>query len=196
MLPTWTTEEEDIPDHLTHMMECPYVMQMALLLMMPKWHCPALQPMAWSAQEHISAVRRQHALQKWQLHAGISDTFGLSLETVAQFGLQMMQDPLIADTIRYRCMLCGRCFYMAQSFEHHLHRARNFLQMQTLMCYHRLTLHGGSKCQILWFHTHLRSLNSTAESCGVFAKRIWDQRSRKASTRHRRYGGTCSTRNS
>ena len=25
---------------LAHMMECPYVMQMALLLMMPKWHSP------------------------------------------------------------------------------------------------------------------------------------------------------------
>ena len=151
-LPTWSTDEEDVPDHLTHMKECPYVMQMALLLMMPKWHCPALQPMAWSTQEHISAVRRQHALQKWQLHAGISDTFGLSLETVAQFGLQMMTDPIIAETVGYRCLLCGRCFYIAQSFERHLHREHNFLQMQTLMCYHRLTLHGGSKCQFCGFN--------------------------------------------
>ena len=65
MLPTWPTDDTDEPDPLAHMMECPYVMQMALLLMMPKWHCPALQPMTWATQEHILTVRRQHSLQKW-----------------------------------------------------------------------------------------------------------------------------------
>ena len=69
-----------------------------------------------------------------------------------------MQDPLIAENIRFRCLLCGRCHYVAQLFANHLHREHNFLQMQTLMCYHRLTLHCGSKCQFCGF-TH------SAEPC-------------------------------
>ena len=156
MLPTWSTDDADEPDPLAHMMECPYVMQIALLLMMPKWHCPALQPLTWATQEHISAVKRQHSLQRWQLHAPISDTFGLSLELVAQMGLQFMQDPLIDENIRFRCLLCGRCYYVAQLFANHLHREHNFLQMQTFMCYHRLTLQCGSKCKFCGFtHTPL-----------------------------------------
>jgi hypothetical protein len=146
-LPTWATNEEYVPDHLRHMMECPYVMQLALLLMMPKWHSPALQPMTWATQEHIAAVRRQHQLQQWQLHAGPSDTFGLSMEELAQFGLQLLQDPMIAEHVHFRCLICTKCFFMSQSFEQHLHREHNFLQMQTLMCYYRLALHCGSSCR-------------------------------------------------
>ena len=69
-----------------------------------------------------------------------------------------MQDPLINENIRFRCLLCGRCYYVAQLFANHLHREHNFLQMQTLMCYHRLTLQCGSKCQFCGF-TH------TSEPC-------------------------------
>lgn len=147
LLPTWSTNEEFVPDHLRHMMECPYVMQIALLLMMPKWHSPALQPLTWASQDHIASVRRQHQLQQWQLHAGISDTFGMSMEALAQYGLQFMQDPLIAEQVSFRCLLCTKCFFMSTKFEQHLHTDHNFQQMQTLMCYHRLALHCGSSCQ-------------------------------------------------
>ena len=137
-----------------HLVRCPLVIQFAILLMIPVWSKPSLQPLIWPTHEAIAAAQRQEELKLWQFNADTSDTFGLSIDLLAQSGLVMLKDPLIATTINHRCLLCSKCFFLPQKFTEHLHSMHNHLQMLALMCYHRLVLNCPMPCDFCGRQQH------------------------------------------
>jgi len=155
LLPTYLdTEDELRVDPHAHLQTCPMIIQMALLLMHPRWSSPALQPLTWASQEVIAETCQRHALKMWQFNVSSSDTFGLSMEMTAQCGLQMLEDRVIAECVSHKCLLCGKIFFMASKMIHHLHTEHNFLQFQTYMCYHRLALRCMDPCQFCCLRQH------------------------------------------
>ena len=137
-----------------HLVRCPLVIQFSVLLMMPVWSKPALIPMTWPTHEAILASQRQEELKLWQFNAEPSDTFGSSLDLLAQCGLLMLEDPLVADAVNHKCLLCNKMFFSAMRFSEHLHRTHNFMQMLTLMCYHRLALRITLPCRFCGLKHH------------------------------------------
>ena len=137
-----------------HLVRCPLVIQFSILLMMPVWSKPALIPLTWPTHEAIVATQRQEELKLWQFNAEPSDTFGLSIDLLAQSGLVMLEDPLFADAVNHKCLLCNKMFFSAMRFSEHLHRTHNFMQMLALMCYHRLSLHISMPCRFCGLKNH------------------------------------------
>ena len=156
VLPSYEMDYDIQTCPIEHMPHCPFVIQMALLLMMPVWTKPALTPFVWPTHEAIRAAQRQEELRLWQYNVTSSDTFGLAVDLLAQCGLMQIQDPMLGDSLTYRCLCCHKCFFTAPKFDEHLHREHNFLQMQTLMCYHRLALRCHDICQFCGCSQHLK----------------------------------------
>ena len=129
-----------------HLVRCPLVIQFCMLLMIPVWSKPALSPLTWPSHEAIAAAQRQEELKLWQFNADTSDTFGLSIDLLARSGLLMLQDPMLAQTVNHRCLLCSKLFFSNVKFSEHLHRMHNYFQMLALMCYHRLILNCSMPC--------------------------------------------------
>ena len=155
LLPSYLNSEDEMcVDPHAHLQKCPMITQMAMLLMHPKWASPALQPLTWASQEQIAETRQRHALKMWQFNVSTPDTFGVSLELTAQCGLQMLEDILIAESITHKCLLCGKAFFIVNQMIKHLHYEHNFLQLQTHMCYHRLTLRCTAPCQFCGIKEH------------------------------------------
>eukprot|EP00435_Cladocopium_sp_Y103_P018388 s1539_g4.t1 len=136
-----------------HFKQCAYVIQLALLLMTPVLNCDPLTD-AWPSQETIWYATRQDELQLWRHQAMTSDPFGQHLEQLAHCGLLMLRDPQIEEMMNHQCLLCSRKFFMPNKFSEHLHRAHNFHQLRTLMCYHRLLLAVNSPCQFCGLLKH------------------------------------------
>ena len=122
--------------------------------MMPRWSKPMLQGIEWPSQDEIMANRRQMELRLWQFHAGTPDTFGLSYDVLARVGLDFIQDPCIAETLHFRCLLCGKCFFLHAKFTQHLNEQHNYRQLKTLMCRHRLELQCQKPCQFCNANQH------------------------------------------
>ena len=137
-----------------HLQKCPMITQLAMLLMHPRWSVPALQPLTWATQERICENRRKHELKLWQFNVSTSDTYGQSLEPVAQSGLQLMDDSLIGESVHYQCLLCSKTFFSPNKMCTHLHQQHNFLQLQTHMCYYRLALRCTDPCQFCGLKQH------------------------------------------
>jgi len=156
VLPSYEEDYDIQTCPIEHMLHCPFVIQMALLLMMPVWSKPALVPFVWPTHEAIRAAQRQEELRLWQYNVTSSDTFGLTVDLLAQCGLMQIQDSMLGESLNYRCLCCHKCFFTALKFEEHLHREHNFLQMQTLMCYHRLALRCHDICQFCGCSRHLK----------------------------------------
>ena len=155
LLPSYLDSEDELRvDPHAHLQKCPMITQMAMLLMHPKWSSPALQPLTWASQELIAETRQRHALKMWQFNVSSPDTFGTSLELTAQCGLQLLEDPLIAECVPHKCLLCGKVFFIAHQMIKHLHSAHNFLQFQTHMCYHRLALRCADPCKFCGLKEH------------------------------------------
>eukprot|EP00435_Cladocopium_sp_Y103_P069123 s396_g32.t1 len=136
-----------------HFKQCAYVIQLALLLMTPVLSCDPLTD-DWPSQETIWHATRQDELQLWRHRALTSDPFGQNMEQLAQCGFLLMRDPQIEEMMNHQCLLCSRKFFMPNKFSEHLHRAHNFHQLRTLMCYHRLLLAANSPCQFCGLLKH------------------------------------------
>ena len=155
LLPSYLDSEDELRvDHHAHLQKCPLITQMAMLLMHPKWSSPALQPLTWASQEKIAETRQRHDLKMWQFNVSTPDTFGASLELTAQCVLQLIEDPMIAECVTHKCLLCGKVFFLAHQMNKHLHSEHNFLQYQTHMCYHRLALRCAVDCQFCGLKEH------------------------------------------
>ena len=155
LLPTYLDAEDVLRvDPYAHLQKCPLISQLALLLMHPRWSKPALQSLTWASQEQIAETRRLHELKNWQFNVSTSDTLGLSLELTAQCGLQMMEDVMFAEMMKFKCLLCGKAFFYHQHMTKHLNTEHNFLQYQTYLCYHRLALRCQEPCQFCGLKQH------------------------------------------
>ena len=154
VLPSYFTDDDEILDPVEHLCTCSFVIQVALLLMMPKWSRPTFTPGTWPSQEEISAGFRQLDLKLWQFNAQPSDTFGADLDHLARCGLDFIQDAWIADKLSYQCLLCHKSFFLPKQFAQHLHEQHNFRQLHTLMCLHRLQLTCDTPCQYCQLERH------------------------------------------
>ena len=155
LLHTYLDEDDALQvDVHEHLQKCPMITQFAMLLMHPRWSVPALQPLTWASQERICENRRKHELKLWQFNVSTSDTYGQSLEPVAQCGLQLLEDDTFAEMVKYRCLLCYKVFFSSLKMCEHLHRQHNFCQLQTHMCYHRLALRCNDPCQFCGLKQH------------------------------------------
>ena len=157
VLPFYFNDMDAVMDPVGHLNTCPMVIQMALLLMMPRWSKPSYQPFTWPSQDDIEAGHRQLALKLWQFNARPSDTYGADLDLLAKCGLELLQDAWIAGRVSYQCLLCGKTFFLPHKFETHLHMQHNFMQFRTLMCLHRLELTCETPCQYCHFPQHSKS---------------------------------------
>ena len=137
-----------------HLFNCPQVIQYSILLMMPVWSKPPLTALCWPTHEAIAAAQRQEDLKLWQFNAEPSDTFGFSVDLLAQGGLLLALDPMISEMMNHKCLLCHKLFFSSQRFYEHLHRMHNYLQMLTLMCYHRLELRCNMPCRFCGHQHH------------------------------------------
>ena len=154
VLPSYEQDDDIQTCPLEHMPHCPFITQMALLLMMPVWTKPTYTPFLWPTHEVIREAQRQEELKLWQYNVTSSDTFGLAVDLLAQCGLMQIQDPLLHQCLNHRCLCCHKSFFLASKFREHLHREHNYLQMQTLMCYHRLALRCQQPCQFCGCSQH------------------------------------------
>ena len=141
-------------DAHAHLQKCPMITQFAMLLMHPRWSAPALQPLTWASQERICENRRKHELKMWQFNVSTSETYGQSLEPLAQCGIILLEDPMIAECVHFQCLLCSKIFFSHIKMREHLHRQHNFCQLQTHMCYHRLALRCNDPCQFCGLKQH------------------------------------------
>ena len=154
VIPSYFTEDAEILDPIEHLAFCPMVVQMALLLMMPKWSSPSYTPFTWPRQEEVEASFRQMELKLWQFNARPSDTFGMDFELLAKCGLDFLQEAWLAESITYQCLLCQKRFFLPQNFADHLHSQHNFMQFHTLMCLHRLENTCTTPCQYCTLPQH------------------------------------------
>jgi len=137
-----------------HLQKCPMITQFAMLLMHPRWSAPALQPLTWASQERICENRRKHELKMWQFNVSNSDTYGQSLEPTAQCGILLLEDQLLAECVKYQCLLCSKVFFSNLKLCEHLHKQHNFSQLQTHMCYQRLAQRCTSPCSFCGLKQH------------------------------------------
>ena len=147
VIPSHFTDTDEIIDPVAHLTVCPMVMQMAILLMMPKWSSPGFIPFTWPRLEEIESGFRQLDLKLWQFNVWPSDTFGMDFDLLAKCGLDFIQDGRIADKLQFQCLLCQRCFFLPSNFAEHLHTQHNYMQYHTLMCLHRLESTCETPCQ-------------------------------------------------
>lgn len=155
LLHTYLDADDDLQvDVHAHLQKCPMITQFAMLLMHPRWSAPALQPLTWASQEHICENRRKHELKMWQFNVSTSDTYGQSLEHMAQCGMLLLDDPLVAESVHFRCLLCFKVFFLPAKLCEHLHRHHNYSQLQTYMCYARLIQRCNDPCQFCGLKKH------------------------------------------
>ena len=102
VLPSYEVDYDIQTCPIEHMPHCPFITQMALLLMMPVWTKPAFTPYLWPTHEAIREAQRQEELKLWQYNVTTSDTFGLTVDLLAQCGLMQIQDPLLAQGLNHR----------------------------------------------------------------------------------------------
>eukprot|EP00435_Cladocopium_sp_Y103_P015111 s1398_g3.t1 len=91
LLPSGFEDAALITYPASHYRECPLVIQMATLLMTPVLH-KDLPHFDWRSREVIQAAVRRADLRLWQHQAQISDFYGKSFDSLAQCGLQMLND--------------------------------------------------------------------------------------------------------
>ena len=154
VLPCRIEDDQLIEYPEEHLFSCPMVVQMAVLLMMPVWSKPDFVPMTWPSHEAIAAAQRQEELKLWQFNALHSDTYGQSMDLLAQWGLTFLQDSAIANSVSFQCLSCQKKFFIPMRFVQHLQQDHNYKQMHTLLCYHRLSLHHPLPCSFCGSSEH------------------------------------------
>ena len=152
------------PQPEKHMFECQYITMVAVMLAFPMWRKPPYVPGDWPPPDEVERARHGLEKQLIQFNVGPSvmdDELGLSYETLAISGLYLASEPEFLDTLRHRCLMCGKAFFTQWKFVDHLQQ-HNFCQLDTYMCYHRLQLRSletvGHPCHFCAQFEHATSL--------------------------------------
>ena len=114
-----------------HLLSCPLLMHMAVLLGHPIWEVSWPDVVTWPDQATLLEQHRQRSLRMWQLNALCSDHPAAAYMLVAQCGKWYLDDPIIKDMLNNQCLICGKHFFSSSAFLHHLFDSHNFHQMDT-----------------------------------------------------------------
>ena len=149
LLPSTEIAFDIAPQPEKHMPLCPYITMLAVLLSYPMWHRSAFDPDVWPSTDEVE--RAYHSLHQRRQQFNVSfsdppDTFGAAFELLAECGLDMLNDPQQMLEIRYKCLMCHKCFYMPGALQRHV-QSHNTRQLDTQFCMHRLQLRCLPQCQ-------------------------------------------------
>lgn len=160
LLPYDLEDEDFTPCPLQHLLECDYIVLVAMLLSYPVWYKQPYTPGEWPTPDEVERNVRAVHLQLMQFNAPISepnDTLGQSFEQLAACGFYLMSDPKFHDSLHFQCLMCGKKFFTPWRMFEHL-QSHNFRQMDTFLCSHRLHLRCLTPCQFCTLQRHLAQL--------------------------------------
>ena len=144
--------EDLVPMPAQHLPQCHLVLQFALFLMHPVLHREPSDPERWPTRQEIADAYQTLDLQRAMHNVRNPATEGQDFDTLVTCGLQMLQDTHLQEIITHQCLICGKCFFMANKFIQHV-LTHNYKQMNAMWCLRRLCiLH--QPCHFCGFDAH------------------------------------------
>eukprot|EP00435_Cladocopium_sp_Y103_P006280 s4171_g2.t1 len=141
-----------------HLLECPVVLQLAILLGHPAWDFAMADEFEWPSEEMRLDSHRRRELRLRQFYAQSSAMQYSTYLFLARCGLMMVADPWMKQHIQYTCLCCGKMFFSARPFLGHLMMEHNFHQLDTELCHmYLLSLQPDTTCEYCGSDDHALS---------------------------------------
>ena len=142
-----------------HLVQCPLMLQMAILFGHPIWEYPWPEVVTWPDQATLMEQHRLRDLKLWQLTAPISAHPAFEYLMIANCGKGYLDDPIIAELLNHQCLLCRKIFFSPWKFQHHLFDEHNYHQMDTELCHSLLEfLTRACPCPYCGSHSHAHNV--------------------------------------